>query len=108
MYCIELVIKIKSNVYRCFFLSNVSLFLNKFPTRLLHKSHVIFSPYLGKNLVHKLGVTLEELYNGSTRKLGLQRNVICEKCEGMLRINVPGLPIRSTFNVRCFIVVPKY
>lgn len=38
--------------------------------------------YSGKNVVHQLGVTLEELYNGSTRKLGLQKNVICEKCEG--------------------------
>lgn len=36
----------------------------------------------GKNVVHELAVTLEELYNGSTRKLGLQKNVICEKCDG--------------------------
>ncbi|XP_031603203.1 dnaJ homolog subfamily A member 1 [Oreochromis aureus] len=36
----------------------------------------------GKNVVHQLGVSLEEMYNGSTRKLGLQKNVICEKCEG--------------------------
>lgn len=36
----------------------------------------------GKNVVHQLGVTLEEIYLGSTRKLGLQKNVICEKCEG--------------------------
>ncbi|KAG7523064.1 dnaJ-like subfamily A member 4-like [Solea senegalensis] len=36
----------------------------------------------GKNIVHQIGVTLEELYNGSTRKLGLQKNIICEKCEG--------------------------
>ncbi|KAG1938122.1 dnaJ subfamily A [Pimephales promelas] len=36
----------------------------------------------GKNVVHQLGVTLEELYKGSTRKLGLQKNVICEKCDG--------------------------
>ncbi|XP_012726948.2 dnaJ homolog subfamily A member 4 [Fundulus heteroclitus] len=36
----------------------------------------------GKNVVHQLGVTLEEMYNGSTRKLGLQKNVICEKCDG--------------------------
>ncbi|XP_022046286.1 dnaJ homolog subfamily A member 4 [Acanthochromis polyacanthus] len=36
----------------------------------------------GKNVVHQLSVTLEEMYNGSTRKLGLQKNVICEKCEG--------------------------
>ncbi|KAL7867965.1 hypothetical protein SRHO_G00093490 [Serrasalmus rhombeus] len=36
----------------------------------------------GKNVVHQLSVTLEEVYNGSTRKLGLQKNVICEKCNG--------------------------
>lgn len=36
----------------------------------------------GKNVVHQLGVTLEEMYLGATRKLGLQKNVICEKCEG--------------------------
>ncbi|XP_047201579.1 dnaJ homolog subfamily A member 4 [Girardinichthys multiradiatus] len=36
----------------------------------------------GKNVVHQLAVTLEEMYNGSTRKLGLQKKVICEKCDG--------------------------
>ncbi|XP_048887511.1 dnaJ homolog subfamily A member 4-like [Brienomyrus brachyistius] len=36
----------------------------------------------GKNVVHQLSVSLEELYNGTTRKLGLQKNVICEKCDG--------------------------
>jgi len=36
----------------------------------------------GKNVVHQLGVTLEEIYLGTMRKLGLQKNVICEKCEG--------------------------
>ncbi|XP_076027765.1 dnaJ homolog subfamily A member 4 [Genypterus blacodes] len=36
----------------------------------------------GKNVVHQLSVTLEEVYNGATRKLGLQKNIICEKCEG--------------------------
>ncbi|XP_019622463.1 PREDICTED: dnaJ homolog subfamily A member 1-like [Branchiostoma belcheri] len=36
----------------------------------------------GKNVVHQLSVSLEELYNGATRKLALQKNVICEKCEG--------------------------
>ncbi|KAM4573730.1 dnaJ homolog subfamily A member 4-like [Odontesthes bonariensis] len=36
----------------------------------------------GKNVVHQLSVTLEEMYNGSTRKLGLQKSVICEKCDG--------------------------
>lgn len=32
--------------------------------------------------MHQLGVTLEEIYNGATRKLALQRNLICDKCEG--------------------------
>uniref|UniRef100_UPI00358E60E1 dnaJ homolog subfamily A member 1-like n=1 Tax=Myxine glutinosa TaxID=7769 RepID=UPI00358E60E1 len=36
----------------------------------------------GKNVVHQLSVSLEELYNGATRKLALQKNVICAKCEG--------------------------
>ena len=39
--------------------------------------------FLGKNVVHQLTVTLEDLYNGATRKLALQKNVICDKCEGM-------------------------
>uniref|UniRef100_A0A8D2CMZ2 DnaJ homolog subfamily A member 1 n=1 Tax=Sciurus vulgaris TaxID=55149 RepID=A0A8D2CMZ2_SCIVU len=36
----------------------------------------------GKNVVHQLSVTLEDLYNGATRKLALQKNVICDKYEG--------------------------
>ncbi|XP_061891458.1 dnaJ homolog subfamily A member 4-like [Entelurus aequoreus] len=36
----------------------------------------------GKNIIHQLSVSLEDMYNGSTRKLALQKNVICEKCEG--------------------------
>lgn len=36
----------------------------------------------GKNVVHQLNVTLEELYKGCVRKLALQKNVICDKCEG--------------------------
>ncbi|XP_049299198.1 dnaJ homolog subfamily A member 1-like [Anopheles funestus] len=35
------------------------------------------------NLIHTLGVTLEELYTGTKRKLVLQKNVICETCEGI-------------------------
>lgn len=37
----------------------------------------------GKNVVHQLEVTLEEIYKSATRKLALQKNVICEKCDGM-------------------------
>lgn len=36
----------------------------------------------GKNVVHQLTVSLEELYNGAVRKLALQKTVICSKCEG--------------------------
>ncbi|XP_071493789.1 dnaJ homolog subfamily A member 1-like [Diadema antillarum] len=36
----------------------------------------------GKDVIHQLGVTLEELYNGSVRKLALQKQVVCDKCEG--------------------------
>lgn len=39
-------------------------------------------PAKGKDVVHQLSATLEDLYNGSTRKLALQKNVICPKCEG--------------------------
>lgn len=36
----------------------------------------------GKDLVHQMSVTLEELYNGTVRKLALQKSVICDRCEG--------------------------
>ena len=29
-----------------------------------------------------MNVSLEELYNGATRKLALQKHVICNKCDG--------------------------
>ncbi|XP_029436887.1 dnaJ homolog subfamily A member 4-like [Rhinatrema bivittatum] len=36
----------------------------------------------GKNVVHQLSMSLEDVYNGATRKLALHKNVICTKCEG--------------------------
>ena len=36
----------------------------------------------GKDVIHQLGVSLEDMYNGTTRKLALQKNVICDKCQG--------------------------
>jgi DnaJ-class molecular chaperone len=42
-------------------------------------------PNKGKDVIHQLSVSLEDMYNGSTRKLALQKNVICEKCEGIIR-----------------------
>lgn len=40
-------------------------------------------PRKTKNLIHQLSVSLEDMYNGSTRKLALQKNVICDLCEGV-------------------------
>lgn len=37
----------------------------------------------GQNVTHQLSVSLEELYKGTVRKLALQKNVICDKCEGI-------------------------
>ncbi|KAF3321257.1 dnaJ protein [Carex littledalei] len=36
----------------------------------------------GEDVVHALKVSLEELYNGTTKKLSLSRNVLCQKCKG--------------------------
>ncbi|KAK1303931.1 hypothetical protein QJS10_CPB11g00318 [Acorus calamus] len=36
----------------------------------------------GDDVVHSLKVSLEELYNGTEKKLSLSRNVICSKCKG--------------------------
>jgi len=36
----------------------------------------------GKDVVHQMSVSLEEVYKGTVRKLALQKNVICDKCEG--------------------------
>jgi DnaJ family protein A protein 1 len=40
-------------------------------------------PRRTKNLVHQLSISLEDMYNGSVRKLALQKNVICESCSGI-------------------------
>ncbi|KTW29275.1 chaperone DnaJ [Pneumocystis carinii B80] len=39
-------------------------------------------PRKGKDLVHSLKVSLEDLYKGKTSKLALQKNVMCSKCDG--------------------------
>lgn len=36
----------------------------------------------GEDTVHPLKVSLEDLYNGKTSKLQLNRNVICVTCKG--------------------------
>ncbi|CAO1627552.1 unnamed protein product [Sympodiomycopsis kandeliae] len=39
-------------------------------------------PRKGKDLVHRVKVTLEELYAGKVTKLALQKNVLCKGCDG--------------------------
>ncbi|THH20930.1 hypothetical protein EW146_g499 [Bondarzewia mesenterica] len=39
-------------------------------------------PRRSKDLVHRVHVSLEDLYKGKTTKLALTRNVICTKCNG--------------------------
>jgi len=39
-------------------------------------------PTKGKDVVHQLKVSLDDLYNGVTKRLSLQKNVICDKCKG--------------------------
>ncbi|XP_071721803.1 dnaJ protein homolog isoform X2 [Rutidosis leptorrhynchoides] len=36
----------------------------------------------GEDVVHPLKVSLEDLYNGTSKKLSLARNVLCSKCKG--------------------------
>ncbi|KAL9266084.1 DnaJ protein-like protein [Drosera capensis] len=36
----------------------------------------------GEDVVHPMNASLEDLYNGTTKKLSLSRNVICAKCNG--------------------------
>jgi DnaJ homolog subfamily A member 2 len=39
-------------------------------------------PRKSKDLIHRVHVSLEDLYKGKTTKLALTRNVICPKCDG--------------------------
>ncbi|GAA5962620.1 hypothetical protein JCM8115_002147, partial [Rhodotorula mucilaginosa] len=39
-------------------------------------------PRKGKDLMHKVRCSLEDLYKGKTTKLALQKHVICSKCNG--------------------------
>ncbi|KAG1180308.1 hypothetical protein G6F70_000472 [Rhizopus microsporus] len=39
-------------------------------------------PRRGKDMVHALKVSLEDLYNGKTSKLALQKHILCPKCNG--------------------------
>lgn len=39
-------------------------------------------PRKTEDIVHELGVSLEDLYKGKTTKLAVTRNVVCSKCSG--------------------------
>jgi len=39
-------------------------------------------PQRGKDLVHRISVSLEDLYKGKVQKLALSKSVICKGCEG--------------------------
>ncbi|XWS35623.1 hypothetical protein CRYUN_Cryun20dG0013000 [Craigia yunnanensis] len=42
----------------------------------------------GEDVVHSLKVSLEDLYNGTTKKLSLSRNALCGKCKGSLSMSL--------------------
>jgi DnaJ family protein A protein 2 len=39
-------------------------------------------PRRGKDMMHQLKVSLDDLYLGKTSKLALQKNILCGKCNG--------------------------
>jgi len=39
-------------------------------------------PKKGKDVIHQLAVSLENLYNGCTKKLALQKRICCKMCKG--------------------------
>jgi DnaJ-class molecular chaperone len=39
-------------------------------------------PKKGKSVLHPVKATLEDLYNGKTAKVAVNRDRICSKCEG--------------------------
>ncbi|BEI89519.1 uncharacterized protein CcaverHIS019_0208810 [Cutaneotrichosporon cavernicola] len=40
-------------------------------------------PRRGKDLVHRIGVSLQDLYKGKVQKLALSKSVICKGCDGI-------------------------
>lgn len=44
----------------------------------------------GEDVVHPLKVSLEDLYNGTSKKLSLSRNVLCSKCKGLVLFGPPN------------------
>lgn len=36
----------------------------------------------GEDVVHSLKVSLEDVYNGTSKRLSLSRSALCQKCKG--------------------------
>ncbi|KAL7218438.1 hypothetical protein ACSBR2_011663 [Camellia fascicularis] len=50
-----------------------------------HRGEDVIHPsrdHRGEDVIHPLKVSLEDLYNGTAKKLSLSHNVICSKCKG--------------------------
>lgn len=41
----------------------------------------------GEDVMQTLKVSLEELYNSTTKKLSLSKNILCQKCKGYFQIS---------------------
>ena len=59
-------------------------------------------PQRSKDVVHQLKVSLEDLYNGTVRKLALQKNVICAACEGNHSFMNPLKMVLIVFVEHCY------
>lgn len=72
-------------------------------------------PQKGKDVCHQMKVSLEDLYNGAVRKLALQKNVICPKCDGeggkkgavQSCSNCKGTGMQVTLKIYLFVVSLK-
>lgn len=56
-------------------------------------------PTKGKDVIHPLRVSLEDLYNGTTRKLSLKKKVICSKCDGMYYVFFAEINLFYVFEI---------
>ena len=63
----------------------------------------------GKDVIHQMKVSLEDFYNGCTRKLSLKKKVICSKCDGMCfcsKFNNKWMDNFSYFQLNPYVVTP--
>ncbi|KAG8097673.1 hypothetical protein GUJ93_ZPchr0013g34713 [Zizania palustris] len=53
----------------------------------------------GDDVIHPLKVSLEDVYNGTSKKLSLSRNVLCSKCKG--KSGLLPIPVNHAFSQSC-------